>query len=779
MRRRISLKVQLIYIGLFVLIIGFLAAINYTSSIRQLERQVIESNQNVLAQISKRMDSMLQEVNLTAINYLRMPGVQAFFEAPSSVSPSYLLSVSALQDQLGSVMGANFNMKSAMLYSRVKDEVMTASDVYSLKERQELEWVRSFLDNKSPKWTALGPEAGLSGGNASSDTAAPDRPGQCQILLVHYYPLNAGPVDSKGTAIIRINEKSISDLFADLQFGGNDNVYLIDGSGRILSHKNPGLIWQSMADRSYSRELLARQGRGYLTDKGTGSLIFYDTSYTGWKLVYIVSERQISTLTLTVRYILAGLACAMVLVAIAATLFINRRWFAPMERFVGKLEEMADRRRGGQGGGGSYQELELEIRQVFTGYDDAEKRLHESLPARKLQIMFELLTGARTRYQAAEPLLEQAGIRLFPAHYTVLAMEFDYTADWGKPGDMNLFLYGLCNVAEEIASSLEGMKGAAVQMNGYQAVMVLSFADSPEARNLQAARRFAEALMNYIEACFKRTICVGIGGHYTDFASIKTSYQEALRMISCKILTGQNTNITQDEVGNWDNRRVVEVFETADTLLEAVRRTEAERAEELLEELFAQAKRCRLSKEMMVQLCLQLFLRTLQTAEDAGVGELFRAEHKTLPGILEHCGSLKEMREAVSVVTAQLIAALQEKRSSRRKSAELVESVMAYAAKHYNQSDLSVNFLAERYGLTPNYVSKLFKDYTQCNFVDYLARVRAKEAARLLLSTPLKLDEIALQIGYTNFSSFLRNFKKHYGMTPTEYRQMHRADTEL
>ncbi|MDF2938516.1 MAG: hypothetical protein K0Q90_3889 [Paenibacillaceae bacterium] len=548
-------------------------------------------------------------------------------------------------------------------------------------------------------------------------------------------------------------------------------------SGRILSHKDPGLIWQSMTGRSYSQELLARQGQGFLVDKESRSLIFYDTSYTGWKLVYIVSQRQISTLTLTVRYILAGLACAMVLVAVAATLFINRRWFAPMERFVVKLEELADRRGGGKRnrGGGSYHELELEIRQVFTGYYDAEKRLHESLPARKLQMMFELLTGARTRYQAAEPLLEQAGIKLYPAHYTVLAMEFDQPAGWTKPGDMNLFLYALCNVAEEIVSSMEGMKGAAVQMNGYQAVMVLSFADSSEARNLRAARSLAEVLLSYIETCFKRTICVGIGGHYTDFESIKASYQEAQRMISCKILTGQNTIITRDEVGNWDNRRLLEVFETADTLLEAVRQAQAERTEQLLEELFARASHCGLSKEMMVQLCLQIVLRFLQTAEDAGLGELLLAEHKALPGSLEHCGSLAEMREAVGAMAAQLIAALQEKRSSRRKSGELVESVMAYVAGHYDQSDLSVNFLAERYGLTPNYVSKLFKDYTQCNFVDYLAEVRAKEAARLLLSSPLKLDEVAMQIGYTNFSSFLRNFKKHYGMTPTEYRQLHRT----
>lgn len=40
-----------------------------------------------------------------------------------------------------------------------------------------------------------------------------------------------------------------------------------------------------------------------------------------------------------------------------------------------------------------------------------------------------------------------------------------------------------------------------------------------------------------------------------------------------------------------------------------------------------------------------------------------------------------------------------------------------------------------------------------------------RAAGGLLLETPLKLNDIAEQVGYTNFSSFLRNFKKVYGMT--------------
>lgn len=82
MKRRISAKVQLMYTALFILIILMTVAISYISSIRQLERQVIGSNQNVLSQISKRVDSTLQEIDLTTINLLRSNDTRSFLRTP-------------------------------------------------------------------------------------------------------------------------------------------------------------------------------------------------------------------------------------------------------------------------------------------------------------------------------------------------------------------------------------------------------------------------------------------------------------------------------------------------------------------------------------------------------------------------------------------------------------------------------------------------------------------------------------------------------------------------
>lgn len=84
--------------------------------------------------------------------------------------------------------------------------------------------------------------------------------------------------------------------------------------------------------------------------------------------------------------------------------------------------------------------------------------------------------------------------------------------------------------------------------------------------------------------------------------------------------------------------------------------------------------------------------------------------------------------------------------------------------------DLSLDFIADKIGLTPNYLSKLFKNIEGINFIDYVTQKRLKTAGKMLLKTDLTISEICHKVGYNNPSYFNTRFKKHFGCTPTKYR---------
>ena len=85
--------------------------------------------------------------------------------------------------------------------------------------------------------------------------------------------------------------------------------------------------------------------------------------------------------------------------------------------------------------------------------------------------------------------------------------------------------------------------------------------------------------------------------------------------------------------------------------------------------------------------------------------------------------------------------------------------------------DLSLQFIADKLHMNPQYLSALFKAETGRNFVDYVAYCRMERAKQLLRETNLKIYEVARLSGYENEKYFITVFKQLVGVTPGQYRQ--------
>jgi YesN/AraC family two-component response regulator len=84
--------------------------------------------------------------------------------------------------------------------------------------------------------------------------------------------------------------------------------------------------------------------------------------------------------------------------------------------------------------------------------------------------------------------------------------------------------------------------------------------------------------------------------------------------------------------------------------------------------------------------------------------------------------------------------------------------------------DLTLNEAASKVHLNASYVSQLFKQKMNQNFIDYITERRMKEAAHLLKITSLRVSEVAERLGYKDLAYFSNSFKKWSGETPSQYR---------
>ena len=86
---------------------------------------------------------------------------------------------------------------------------------------------------------------------------------------------------------------------------------------------------------------------------------------------------------------------------------------------------------------------------------------------------------------------------------------------------------------------------------------------------------------------------------------------------------------------------------------------------------------------------------------------------------------------------------------------------------------IRVEELAKTLGYTTVHFINLFKKHYGCTPGEYIAEVKLKRAASLLLRTEKTSRDVAMECGFTDELYFIRFFKKHTGMTPTEYRRAH------
>lgn len=87
----------------------------------------------------------------------------------------------------------------------------------------------------------------------------------------------------------------------------------------------------------------------------------------------------------------------------------------------------------------------------------------------------------------------------------------------------------------------------------------------------------------------------------------------------------------------------------------------------------------------------------------------------------------------------------------------------AYIKDHYTE-ELSLETLAEIFGYSPTYLSRMFQKYAGINYKSYLQSIRVQYAYQELTNTEHTISEIALNNGFPNSKALSKVFRKKYGV---------------
>lgn len=130
---------------------------------------------------------------------------------------------------------------------------------------------------------------------------------------------------------------------------------------------------------------------------------------------------------------------------------------------------------------------------------------------------------------------------------------------------------------------------------------------------------------------------------------------------------------------------------------------------------------------------------------------------------------LNKIHEKTMELINFVVSAIEQTTSKTEKNN--ISCIITYIQEHLDFADISLEYLANNFHMSPSNISLLIKSELGIGFHQYLTTLRINKAQKLLKETNKTIETISLECGFNSTQTFYRTFKKTTGQTPTVFRK--------
>ena len=413
--------------------------------------------------------------------------------------------------------------------------------------------------------------------------------------------------------------------------------------------------------------------------------------------------------------------------------------------------------------GSELEQLGEAIAQAYAKADSLEQGLTTSYRESKIMYLRYLLHGEADRVRMAASTYQRLDIDLCAPGYGVVLLEcVPQQADGAQEANLFICYYALENIARELLATPRGMEFIRVTENRFAALLYLDGQTlSPQ---LQQGLETIAATMGK-EFNLDTTVCVGDVA--VSWENINLDYEQ--------------TRIAMDSHSASHYGKVFFARETPEAMNSALyyhaapkRLAEYLRAGDL--EACARAFDASLAATGQVSFKeVKTYCRhSLMSVLDS-FSSYFEGDDAAFPELIEQLGKVDGCQnvQALKVAFMDFLDQISRRLGENRRAGSQATALSAkeYIDENFADPDLSMRVLAEKMGLSPSYMGKVFTAVTTYSFNDYLTEVRLTHAAQLLRETKLPVSKVSQEVGIPNANYFYSLFKKKYGTTPAAFRK--------
>ena len=311
--------------------------------------------------------------------------------------------------------------------------------------------------------------------------------------------------------------------------------------------------------------------------------------------------------------------------------------------------------------------------------------------------------------------LERIDIRLHGKYFLVSVLEIDNILGmWKKQEDVDLWKFGIANIAQEVFDEIIGTSETHLIFNGMEDRVVSILNYDRKYDLISDIKGYYEKASSLIKEHLGFPISVGIGNPVSDMTEAAKSYRKSLAALEEKFLLGGSHVICYEEVDKGDSEATFYRLDLNDQLLACLRKQKRDEINLILEETHRNIVDKHLPTDyayMMISGMMSICLSYI-TEMNGNIGDIFGAEFSPYSELYKKT-SLNDCLAFLQDVLKKTMNAFQSNYSKR--GVEIISQVEDFIARNYSDCELTVEKIAEGVYLDSSYlrriVSKCFKKY--------------------------------------------------------------------
>ncbi len=299
-------------------------------------------------------------------------------------------------------------------------------------------------------------------------------------------------------------------------------------------------------------------------------------------------------------------------------------------------------------------------------------------------------------------------------------------------------------------------------------IIILAMPHSSEQDNIHAIAGL-NGIVAALEDLFGVYAIVGVGEAYPDFESVNHTYDQAVSILD-------SVNMFQDKGNVFTACKNVpegsvrsSLIDKRDLLFHAFESGSVEYSKNIIAEYFNIIRQI---GYFSLEDARKTMLEFMIIIDD--ISHQFGLESRTKNQYFKH-GQLTGTITGFDDLTRIINLVLEETFDGIKKGMRVAGKENIYKIKEYIDGnyfkEISLNQFSERFYVSKEYLSRIFKEQFGIGIYEYVLKVRMEHARIMLADPEMKVQTVAENVGYNDQHYFSKAFKKYYGVSPSEFRQ--------